>query len=191
MVVVSCLMQGQRLLADEAVELPAGKGALVLLRHGGRGALVSRHAAPSSCSRAQRLRQALGLPRLDWVVLLDPVPAANSTCWQQLSQHVRVLPRGKLMSPGLVFRSDPERPGEVQLQLGGRCYCLRYQGVSAKMSGLAVCGRCHTTKAVPPRPVFTAGARFSGVKSGRPCGRKCATAQSAAGVRASAAAPRP
>ena len=94
LVLISCLGQGQRLLADELLELPVGKGNLVLLRHGGRGALVSRQAAPCSCRRAQRLRQALGLPRLDWVVLLDPVPAADQSCWQQLSPQVQVLPRG-------------------------------------------------------------------------------------------------
>ena len=190
LVLISCLGQGQRLLADELLELPASKAALVLLRHGGRGALVSRHAAPSSCRRAQRLRQALGLPRLDWVVLLDPVPAADPSCWRQLSQHIQVLPRGELSSPGLVFRHPPSRPGEAQLQLGSRCWCLRYQQAGARMSPVAACGRCPTTKAGRPKPAPSAAARFSGARSGRPCGRRCATALSAAGARASAAAPR-
>ena len=163
----------------------------MLLRHGGRGALVSHQAASSSCRRAQRLRQALGLPRLDWVVLLDPVPAGDSSCWQQLSPQVQVLPRGELRSPGLIFRSAPNRPGEAQLQLGNRCYCLGNQGVSANMSSLAACGRCHITKAGPPKPAPSAAAPFSGAKSGRPFGTRCAIAQSVAGARASAAAPRP
>ena len=191
LVLISCLGQGQRLLADEVIELPSSRGRLVLMRHGGRGALVSRDAGSRSCHQARRLQQALGLPRLDWVVLLDPVPAADQNCWQQLSQHVQVLPRGELSSPGLLFRAALHRPGEALLQLGHRCYCLRQQGVSANMGALAACGRCHTTKAGPPRPASSAGARFSGAKSGRPCGRRCAIALSAAGVRASAAAPRP
>ena len=191
LVLISCLGQGQRLLADEVIELPSSRGRLVLMRHGGRGALVSRDAGSRSCHQARRLQQALGLPRLDWVVLLDPVPAADQNCWQQLSQHVQVLPSGELSSPGLLFRSAPHRPGEAQLQLGHRCYCLRQQGVSANMGALAACGRCHTTKAGPPKPAPSAAARFSGAKSGRPCGRRCAIALSAAGVRASAAAPRP
>ena len=191
LLLISAWGQGQRLLADQVLELPAGKGGLVLLRHGGRGALVSRQAALRSCRRAQRLRQALGLPRLDWVVLLDPVPAVDSSCWQQLSPQVQVLPRGELSSPGLVFRSAPNRPGSVQLQVGSRCYCLRQQGVSANMGSLAACGRCHITKAGPPKPASSAAGLFSGAKSGRPCGMRCATALSAAGERASAAAPRP
>ena len=144
----------------------------MLLRHGGRGALVSHQAAPSSCRRAQRLRQVLGLPRLDWVVLLDPVPAGDSSCWQQLSPQVRVLPRGELSSPGLVFRIAPNRPGVVQLHVGRRCYCLGNQGVSANMGSFAACGRCHITKAGPPKPAPSAVARFSGAKSGRPCGMR-------------------
>ncbi len=191
LVLISCLGQGQRLVADELLELPAGQGNLVLLRHGGRGALVSRQAAPSSCRRAQRLRQALGLPRLDWVVLLDPVPAVDSSCWQRLSPQVHLLPRGELSSPGLVFRSAPNRPGEAQLQVGRRFYCLGNKGVGANMGALAACGRCHTTKAGPPKPAPSAAALSSGAKSGRPCGRRCATAPSAAGARANAAAPRP
>ncbi len=191
LLLISAWGQGQRLLADQVLELPAGKGGLVLLRHGGRGALVSRQAAPRSCRRAQRLRQALGLPRLDWVVLLDPVPAVAPGCWQQLSPQVQVLPRGELSSPGLVFRSAPNRPGSVVLQVGSRCYCLRQQGVSANMGSLAACGRCHITKAGPPKPASSAAGLFSGAKSGRPCGMRCATALSAAGERASAAAPRP
>ena len=191
LVLISCLGQGQRLLADEVIELPRSQGRLVLMRHGGRGALVSRDAGSRSCYQARRLQQALGLPHLDWVVLLDPVPAAHQSCWQQLSQHVQVLPRGELSSPGLLFRSAPHRLGEAQLQLGHRCYCIRLQGVSANMSALAACGRCHTTKAGPPKPAPSAGAHFSGAKSGRLSGMRCASALSAAGARASAAAPRP
>ena len=191
LVLISCLWQGQRLLADELLELPIGKGNLVLLRHGGRGALVSRDAGPRSCSQAQRLRQALGLPRLDWVVLLDPVPADDFGCWQQLSPQLQVLPRGELSSPGLVFRSQLQVPGAALLQLGRRCYCLRQQGVSANMDALAACGQCPTTKGGPPKPASSAAAPFSGARSGRPCGRRCATALSAAAARASAAAPRP
>ena len=162
----------------------------MLLRHGGRGALVSRQAAPGNCRRAQRLRQALGLPMLDWVVLLDPVPAGDASCWQQLSPQVRVLPRGELSSPGLVFRSTPNRPSVVQLQVGRRCYCLGNQGVSANMGSLAACGRCPITKVGPPKPAPSAAGLFSGAKSGRPFGTRCVTALSAAGERASAAAPR-
>ena len=190
-VVISCLGQGQRLLADEVIELPRSRGRLVLMRHGGRGALVSRDAGFRSCHQARRLQQALGLPRLDWVVLLDPVPAADQNCWQQLSQHVQVLPRGELSSPGLLFRSAPHGSGEAHLQLGHRCYCLRPQGVSANMGAVAACGGCHTTKPGPPKTASSAAAHFSGAKSGRPCGGRCAIARSGAGVRASAVAPRP
>ena len=191
LVLISCLGQGQRLLADEVIELPSSRGRLVLMRHGGRGALVSRDAGSRSCHQARRLQQALGLPRLDWVVLLDPVPAGDSSCWQQLSPHVQVLPTGELSTPGLLFRAAPHRPGEAELQLGRRCYCLGNQGVRAKMASLAACGRCPITKAGPPKPAPSAAARFSGAKSGRRCGTRCATAPSAAGERASAAAPRP
>ena len=187
---ISCLWQGQRLLADELLELPIGKGNLVLLRHGGRGALVSSDAGPRSCAQAQRLRQALGLPQLDWVVLLDPVRADDFGCWQQLSPQVQVLPRGGLSSPGLVFRSQVQGHGAALLQLGRRCFCLSKPGVSANMGAIKACGQCHTTKVGPPKHAPSAAARFSGAKSGRLCGTRCGTALSAAGARASAAAPR-
>ncbi|QNI73042.1 hypothetical protein [Synechococcus sp. NOUM97013] len=54
---------------------------------------------------------------------------------------MQVLPRGELSSPGLVFRSAPNRPGVVQLEVGRCCYCLGNQGVSANMGLLAACGR--------------------------------------------------
>jgi competence protein ComEC len=191
LVVLSCAWQVQRLWADEVVELKAGRSSLLLLRHRGRGALVSSHAAPSSCHRAQRLRQALGLPRLDWVVLLDPVQPADPGCWQQLSSHWHVLPQGELSSPGLVFRNHPHHPAQGQVQLGQRCYCLRLQGAGARISSVANCGRCPTTKAGLPKPALSAVAPSSGAKNGRPCGRRCATAQSAAAVPVSSAAARP
>jgi competence protein ComEC len=188
LVVLSCAWQGQRLLADEVVAVHTGRSNLLLLRHRGRGALVSSHATSSSCYRAQRLRQALGLPRLDWVVLLDPVPAADPGCWQQLSSHWHVLPHGELSSPGLVFRNHPHRPGQGQLQLGQRCYCLRLEGAGARIGPVSACGRCPTMKAARRKPAPSAVAPFSGARSGRPCGKRCATAQSAAAARASAAA---
>jgi len=109
-----CLFQDQLLLVHQA------SGSLLMARYKGRAALISTDASEFSCRRAGRLQQGLGIARLDWLVLLDPIATDAQTCWRQLSGLVQVLPQGVVRSEGLSFKSLPESPGAGLLQLGDR-----------------------------------------------------------------------
>jgi competence protein ComEC len=86
--------------------------------------LISTSADAFSCARARRLQQGSGLPRLDWLVLLDPVAPTDPSCWQQLSDQRLVLPQGRLQSPGLSYTSfGGEGRGGV-LQFGSKRVAL-------------------------------------------------------------------
>ena len=64
-----------QLWGDQLLLVQAGPRQWLLARHQGRAALISRRADGLSCSRARQLAQVLGVPRLDWLLLLDPMPA--------------------------------------------------------------------------------------------------------------------
>jgi competence protein ComEC len=103
------LLQWQLLRADQLLWVQDGGRHWLLARHGGRGALISGQADGFSCSRAAQLAQGLGIPRYDWVLLLDPVPSEQPACWRQLTPTLvapqtglQVLQPGqRLLSPGL------------------------------------------------------------------------------------------
>jgi competence protein ComEC len=115
------LLRGDHLLA-----LREGPRQWLLARHGGRGALVSRRADPLSCSRARQLAQAHGLQRLDWVLLLDPVPPEQPACWAALARTLLNSQNGtppllvgqRLQSPGLQVEIVAQGGQALQLQVG-------------------------------------------------------------------------
>jgi len=115
------LLRGDHLLA-----LREGPRQWLLARHGGRGALISRRGDPLSCSRARQLVHAHGLQRLDWVLLLDPVPPDQPACWGALahtllnSQDGRppLLAGQRLQSPGLVVQALADASQALLLQVG-------------------------------------------------------------------------
>ena len=73
---------------DHLLLVHEGERDLLVARHGGRGALVSRSADRFSCGRARQLATGLGLQRYDWVLVSDPVPSQTPECWQGLSDTV-------------------------------------------------------------------------------------------------------
>ena len=168
------LWQMQRLRADQLLVLDVFDHSLVVLRHGGRGAVVSSSASRAACNDVRRLQQGLGLPQLDWLVLLAPEQASAASCWDQISAVREVLPYGQLHSPGLSYHSSTLANQTAQLQLGPQHWLLhRHSGARLR----AV--RCLTTRTALQRSVVNAGARFSGARSGKGFGRRCATALSA------------
>jgi competence protein ComEC len=124
LLLLAVLVQLQALLRDQLLLVHQGRSSLLLVRHQGRGALISTSADAFSCARARRLQQGSGLPRLDWLVLLDPVAPTDPSCWQQLSDQRLVLPQGRLQSPGLSYTSfGGEGRGGV-LQFGSKRVAL-------------------------------------------------------------------
>lgn len=111
----------------------AGEGRdLLLARSQGRGALISNRADPISCRQVQSLRRGLGLPRLDWLLLLDPVAAQDPDCWRQQSQLVVAygddsLPLAageRLESSGLVLQALSQDSHALRLELGRQSWLL-------------------------------------------------------------------
>ncbi len=85
LILVACALHLHHLRADALVLVGDGPRALLLARHQGRGALLSTQADGSSCRQGQRLAHGHGIPRLDWLVLLDAVSPADPACWQRLA----------------------------------------------------------------------------------------------------------
>jgi len=77
-----------RSAGDHLLLVHEGQGDLLVARHGGRGALVSRSADRFSCGRARQLATGLGLQRYDWIWLSDPVASLVPECWQALGDTV-------------------------------------------------------------------------------------------------------
>lgn len=124
------LRADQLLLVHQAA---AGDGRnLLLARSQGRGALISSSADPFSCRQARSLVSGLGLPRLDWLLLLDPVAAEDPSCWQQQSALVVAygddsLPLAageRLESPGLVVQALSQDSHALRLELGRQRWLL-------------------------------------------------------------------
>ena len=177
LLLVSGMWQLQRLKADQLLVLDVSHHSLVMLRHGGRGAVVSSSASRAACSDVRRLQQGFGLPQLDWLVLLAPEQASAASCWDQTSATREVLPYGQLHSPGMSYRSSTLANQTAQLQLGPQQWLLqRHSGTRLR----AV--RCPTTRTARPRPAVTAGDHFSGVRSGKGFGMRCAIAPSGAAM---------
>jgi competence protein ComEC len=77
-----------RSAGDHLLLVHEGQRDLLVARHGGRGALVSRSADRFSCGRARQLATGLGLQRFDWVLVSDPVASLVPECWQEISNTV-------------------------------------------------------------------------------------------------------
>ena len=110
-----------RSAGDHLLLVHEGDRDLLVARHGGRGALVSRSADRLSCGRARQLATGLGLQRYDWVLVSDPVAAQEPQCWQSLSATV-VSSLGE-SSPGSTQAAQSAEaaalPGRFQLPQAG------------------------------------------------------------------------
>jgi len=112
--------------SDRLVLVHQGRLDLLIARHQGRGALVSLQGDGFSCQAAQNLAKGLGVQRLDWSLVLDPVPLANPDCWHQNTAMLltsgegsRPLEPGEtLASPGLAAEAVAIESRGVQLQVG-------------------------------------------------------------------------
>lgn len=96
----------------------------LLARHHGRAALVSSHGDQRSCLLAQRLSQVHGHRRLDWVMVLDPLPVEDAGCWQQLAATVQAEHQGL----------DPLQPGQRLVSDGLEVRLLSPLGQALKLS---------------------------------------------------------
>ena len=104
---IAVLVQLNGRLSDGVVAAHSMGRHWLLARHSGRGALVSTRADRRSCAVAQRLAQAHGLGRLDWVLILDPVATEDQACWRSLALHVQASQQGMApMALGQQLRSD-------------------------------------------------------------------------------------
>jgi competence protein ComEC len=129
---LACMVHLHHLRADALVLVQDGPRTLLLARHQGRGALISTSADALSCRYAARLAIGYGLSRYDWLLLLDPVPAADPTCWQRQAALVRgasddepPLASGQsLASPGLSAKALTPDSQAMELSLGGARWLL-------------------------------------------------------------------
>jgi competence protein ComEC len=112
--------------SDRLLLVHQGRLDLLVARHQGRGALVSLQGDGLSCQAAQTLAKGLGVQRLDWSLVLDPVPPANPDCWHQNTAMLltsgegsRPLEPGEtLASPGLEAAAVAIESRGVQLKVG-------------------------------------------------------------------------
>jgi competence protein ComEC len=115
-----------RMGGDQLLLVHDGNRDLLVARHGGRGALISRLGDGLSCSRAHQLAAGLGVQRLDWALLLDPVAAEQPACWQSLTATLLAQQDGspalqlgqRLSSPGLSVAPLTADSQALSLQAG-------------------------------------------------------------------------
>ncbi|SBO43185.1 ComEC/Rec2 family competence protein [Cyanobium sp. NIES-981] len=120
------------LRGDQLLLVHQGSRDLLLARHQGRAALVSAQADGLSCSQARQLATGFGVARFDWVLLLDPLPAAEPACWQAQAGLVLASEDGSpplrqgqwLGSPGLVAEALSGDSRGVRLLVGSRRWLL-------------------------------------------------------------------
>jgi len=120
------------LSSDQLVLIHQWGGDLLLARHQGRGALVSSRADGLSCASAAKLATGLGLARFDWIALLDPVAAAEPTCWRAQASlllastdgSAPLLPGQRLESPGLALTPLSADSRAYGLTVGGHRWLL-------------------------------------------------------------------
>jgi competence protein ComEC len=108
-----------RCAGDHLLLVHEGERDLLVARHGGRGALVSRSADRLSCGRARQLATGLGLQRYDWVLVSDPVAAQEPECWQSLSATV-VSSRGESTARSVQTALAPGASSLSAQAMGGR-----------------------------------------------------------------------
>lgn len=124
-------LRADQLLLVHQGAIGAGRD-LLLARSQGRGALVSSRADRSTCRQVHSLRTGLGLPRLDWLLLLDPVAPEDPACWRQQSALVVAygdasLPLAageRLQSPGLAVQALSQDSHALRLELGRQRWLL-------------------------------------------------------------------
>lgn len=124
------LMVDQLLLVHEA-GAAAGRDLLVA-RHRGRAALISRSGDGFSCRQAAQLAAGLGVLRFDWLLLLDPVAMADPACWQRQAGVVLatgaagppLLAGQRLASAGLAVQALAMDSQALRLSLGDHRWLL-------------------------------------------------------------------
>jgi competence protein ComEC len=114
---------------------PGGGGGgrdLLVARTQGRGALIASHGDELSCAQARRLTAGLGVQRLDWLLLLDPVAPPDPACWRALAgvvvaygeDGVPLQAGERLASPGLAVEALSMDSHALTLTLAGRQWLL-------------------------------------------------------------------
>ncbi|MFM7314043.1 MAG: ComEC/Rec2 family competence protein, partial [Cyanobium sp.] len=129
---VVIVLQLIRIGGDQLLVVHDGRRDLLLARHGGRGALISRRADGLSCSQGRQLAGAVGVQRYDWILLLDPVPAERPDCWRALTPTLLaqqdgsppLQPGQRLASPGLSVTPLTADSQALGLQAGRRHWTL-------------------------------------------------------------------
>jgi competence protein ComEC len=104
----------------------------LIARHAGRAALIASRADPFSCRQSARLATGLGIPRFDWLLLLDPLAPADPPCWRRLGGAVLAygeaaapLAAGEsLASPGLAVTALSMDSHALSLRFGARHWQL-------------------------------------------------------------------
>jgi competence protein ComEC len=105
---------------------------LLLARHRGRAALVSSSGDGFSCRQVGQLAEGLGVPRFDWLLLLDPVAPADPSCWQRRAGRLLaygeagppLLAGQRLASPGLAVQALAMDSHALVLSVGQRRWLL-------------------------------------------------------------------
>lgn len=121
-----------QLRGDQLLLVHEGPRDLLVARHAGRGALISRRADGLSCARASQLALGLGLQRYDWVLLLDAVAAERPSCWARLTPTLvaqgdggpTLQPGQRLMSPQLSVTPLAADSQALLLDYGRRRWAL-------------------------------------------------------------------
>jgi competence protein ComEC len=120
------------LRADQLLLVHQGGRDLLLARHSGRAALVALQADGFSCHQARQLATGLGVPRFDWVLLLDPRPSEAPACWQEQAGLLLASADGspplhpgqRLASAGLSAEPFASASRGLQLAVGRRRWLL-------------------------------------------------------------------
>lgn len=112
----------------------SGRGGqdLLIARHRGRAALIGTTGDGLTCRQARRLTSGLGIRRLDWALLLDPVAGDDPGCWSALAGRVVAeaeatgpLAAGqRLLSPGLAAEALSMDSRALALTIGRRRWLL-------------------------------------------------------------------
>ena len=117
---------------DQLLVVHDGSRDLLVARHAGRGALISRRADGLSCSRSRQLAAGLGVQRYDWILLLDPLAAEEPGCWRGLTPTLLAQQDGspplqigqRLASPGLSVTPLTSDSQALRLTAGLRHWTL-------------------------------------------------------------------
>jgi competence protein ComEC len=118
--------------ADRFLLVHQGSRDLLVARHQGRAALISRSGDGASCRSAAALAAGLGIGRYDWLLLLDPVASETPLCWRELAgltlstgeTGVALLPGQTLHSPGLEVKPLNADSRALQLRVGQQQWLL-------------------------------------------------------------------